>query len=230
MATVPTKPYLKSATALSTTTIRVIFYGISDGGSPILQWQIGYGSNATTPQHLVTSDGDTVVGGFFSGQRVYFWARGRNAIGWGPWSNRGQATTWTVPGAPPLVALSEKTQTSVLVDMSDASNGGTPILERQIGYGKNLTVPEFFASPPSHGIVRLIDLTPGGTYYFWARTRNAVGWGPWSVRTQTNLVAGARVRHAGLWKRAVPYVRVNGVWKVARPWVKRAGTWKDTSM
>jgi hypothetical protein len=230
MTTVPPRPTLKSATPLSSSTIRVIFEGGGDGGSVILAWQIGYGTHTTSPQGYVDSDGNTVLGGFNPGQRIYFWARGRNAVGWGPWSNRGAATTWNVPGAPVNPIIQERTQTTILLRYTDPGSNGTPLLERQIGYGLSAGGPTDYATVAVHGLRNLIGLEPGGTYYFWARARNAVGWGPWSARTETNLIAGARVRIGNQWKRAVPYVRVGGVWKVAQPWVKRTGRWRETSI
>lgn len=225
-STVPPRPLMRSATAQSTSTVRVIFSSQGDGGSPILQWQIGYGTSSTAPGSTVTSDGDTVVGGFSSGQRIYFWARGRNALGWSAWSNRVEATTWKVPGAPNSVTFSSVAQVSVRAQFKDGSTGGTAILERQIGYGLSSSAPTSFSS--SNNVV-LTGLDPGKTYYFWARNRNSVGWGPWSARSQVTLIAGARVKQGNTWKRAVPYVRVGGIWKVARPWVKKAGVWKETS-
>lgn len=231
MATVPPRPTLLSATALSSSTIRVIFEGNGDGGSVILAWQIGYGTNPTTPQGLVDSDGNTVLGGFSPGQRIYFWARGRNAIGWGPWSNRGSAVTWKVPNAPQPVITRGETQTTVVASFVDGYDGGTPIIEWQIGYGLNAEGPDLFVNDTFHiASFILTNLEPGGTYYFWARTRNVVGWSAWSARSQKNLIAGARVRVGYQMLRAVPYVRVGGVWKVARPWVKSGAAWRETSI
>jgi hypothetical protein len=227
-SSVPPAPLMKSATAVSSSSIRVVFSGTGTGGSPILQWQIGYGTNSSGPSSTVTSDGDTVVGGFSSGQRVFFWARGRNALGWSAWSARREATTWRVPSAPNPVTFSQLTQVSVRTQFTDGSNGGTAIVERQLGYGLSSSGPTDYAGN-LNGVNTLTGLDPGKTYYFWARNRNSVGWGPWSARSQVNLIAGARVKVGTTWKRAVPYVRVNGVWKVARPWVRNAGVWKGTS-
>lgn len=225
-STVPPYPLMRSATAVSTSQVRVIFSSRGDGGSPILQWQIGYGTSSNGPISTITSDGDTTIGGFNSGQRIFFWARGRNALGWSAWSARAEATTWKVPGAPTPPTFSLITQRSVRAQFKDGSTGGTAILERQIGYGLSSAAPTNFVS--SNNAV-LTGLDPGKTYYFWARNRNSVGWGPWSARSQMTLIAGARVRVGNTWKRAVPYVNVNGVWKVARPWVKKAGVWKEAS-
>lgn len=228
-STPPQSPNLREATAISSSQIFVRFTGRYDGGSPVVQWQIGYGSLASGPSYSVASDGTTNVGGFNPGQRVYFWARGRNSLGWSEWSNRREATTWKVPDAPAPVTFSNVGQTYVQVQFKDRGIGGTAILERQIGYSVTPTAPDTFVEGLS-SVHTLTGLQPGGTYYFWGRSRNAVGWGSWSARTQLNLVAGARVRHEGSWKRAIPYVRVDGVWKVAEPWIRKTGVWRRTSM
>jgi hypothetical protein len=227
--TVPPRPTLRSAEAISSSQIRVIFTGNGDGGSTIQEWQIGYGSNSNYPSATVDSNGNSVLGGFESGQRVYFWARGRNAVGWSTWSNRREATTWRVPNVPRPISFSQITQTSVRTHFFDGFDGGTATLERQLGYSLMNTGPTTIVNAPL-GVNVLTDLDPGRTYYFWARTRNSVGWGPWSSHVPLTLIAGARVLDGFLWKQAVPYVRVDGVWKIARPWVKRAGVWKETSI
>jgi len=229
-STVPSPPRMLSATPLSTTTIRGIFTGTHDGGSPVLEWHLGYGSSPNGPGAAVVSDGNTDVGGFTSGQRVYFWARGRNAKGWSAWSNRVEATTWKVPGAPSVVGFTNVKQMSLTTSFKDGSNGGTPILQRQVAYGKDPVTYETLVDSPTNGVNNISGLDAGKTYYFWVRSRNVVGWGPWSARSMVNLIAGARVRHAATWARAVPYVRVDGVWKVARPMVRHAGVWKETSI
>jgi hypothetical protein len=230
-STVPQPPTLRSATPISANSIRVIFQGNYHGGSPVVEWQIGYGSSSNGPTALISSDGSTDVGGFNSGQKVYFWARGRNALGWSGWSNRGEATTWQVPAAPGKPVFYDVKQTSlqVLYLFSTRSND-PPFLESQFGYSQNplAVVYDEIVNAPG-GLVEVDDLHPGGTYYFWARSRNAVGWGNWSVAAKVVLNAGARVLVGGQWKRAVPYIRIGGTWKVAEPWVRRQGVWKRTS-
>jgi hypothetical protein len=73
--------------------MRYRFSGNSNGGSPILEWQIGYGTNPNSVQFTTPSSGTTVVGALSSNTTWYFWSRGRNAQGWGPWSNRLSAKT-----------------------------------------------------------------------------------------------------------------------------------------
>jgi hypothetical protein len=223
----PGPPDLYQADAVSSTHIHVRFSDGYDGGSPITERMLGYGTDPYTHQFEWNAPAaDEMVGPFNPGTKVYFWARTRNAIGWGAWSNRGEATTWRNPGAPNAPTFSNIAQMSLTASFTDKANGGTDIIERQIGYGLDPNTPSSFAGDIS-GVNNIAGLSPGQTYYFWARSRNSIGWSPWSARSQATLIAGARVVYGGVWRRAVPYVRDAGVWKVARPWVKSAGEWKE---
>lgn len=226
-ASPPPPPSLTDAHAISSTHIHVRFVSNGDGGSPVLEWQIGYGSSSSGVVYTVDSSGISDVGPFLSGQHVYFWARGRNAKGWSGWSNRRDATTWKIPdeNAPIINNLG---QTTMQVKLTDKNIGGTAILERQVGYGTDPSTPQTIVTN-TNGISNISGLSPGVTYYVWGRARNAVGWGAWSPRTTAIMKAGARVLSGSTWKRAVPYVKVNGVWRMAQPYVKVAGVWKETS-
>lgn len=229
-STVPAPPTLLSVTPISSSAFHVEFLGSYDGGSPVLEWQVGYGLSAGGPTAFAGSGGASDIGGFASGQRAYFWARARNAVGWSGWSNRGEGVTWTAPQPPGTPIITDKTQTSMQVEYIYPVNTNNPeTLERQLGYGLSPSAPTVFVSDIT-GVYSVTGLEPGGTYYVWGRSRNSVGWGPWSVETQVDLIAGARVLVGTEWIRAVPYVKVGGVWKVAEPWVKNMGAWKRTSI
>lgn len=227
-SSVPPPPTIDSVTPTSTSAFHVVFTGNGDGGSTVDEWQLAY-SVPNGPTSYVSSTGTSDVGGFSSGDLIYFWARGHNSVGWGNWSARAEGVTWTVPGAPDGPTLLDVGQKSMQVsyDFDDNPNNPTT-LERQLGYGTSPSAPTTWVSDPS-GIFTLSGLSPGGTYYIWGRSRNSVGWGPYSDSTQVTLIAGARVLSGGQWKRAVPYVRVGGIWKVAEPWVKSQGVWKKTA-
>jgi hypothetical protein len=232
-ATVPAPPTMISATPISTTAIHVVFVGNYDGGSPVLEYEIGYGQSPSGPIYTIPSDGTTDVVGFTTGAHWYFWARGRNALGWSPWSNRVEASTWMSPRVPGPPIILSKTQTSVTAVYTYlVGSNDPPIVERQVGYGLDPDDPTDFKSDLVDGesYNRLTGLIPGGTYYLWSRSRNAAGWSAWSERTRVDLIAGARIKVGAEWKRAVPYVRDGGVWKVAEPWVKSTGAWKRTSV
>lgn len=228
-STVPGAPLIYNAYATSSTNIHVDFTGTTDGGSPVLEWQIGYGGNPNGPEFYTGSDGHTDIGPLLPGSRVFFWARGRNAIGWSSWSNRAEATSWSVPSAPGLITYDDVDQTSVVARFSDAYDGGVPISARQIGYSLTSTAPTTTVAASS-GPNSITGLNPGKTYYFWARSQNSIGWSPWSAVSQVLLIAGARIYISGQWKRVVPYVKIDGVWKVTRPWVRDAGIWKESSV
>lgn len=230
-STPPQPPSLRSVTPISSSAFNIVFWDQYDGGSPILERGIGWGSSSSGPTSTGWSDGDEPISGFASGQRVYFWARVRNAQGWSGWSNRGEGTTWQVPPPPTAPAFYNVTQKSVGVSFpfTDIS-GNAPTLEKQLRYGKDPTGAVIDGTITVDETTEYIyNLDPGKTYYFWGRSRNSVGWGPWSSAYRLDLIAGARVLVGGTWKRAVPYVRSAGVWKVAEPWVKDTGVWKKTA-
>lgn len=228
-ATVPPAPTLHSAVAISTTQARVNFGGNGDGGSGILEWQIGYGTDPWNVQYLAGGmTGLDVIGGL-NGQWWYFWARGRNALGWGPWSNRGAAHIWRVPDAPTPVTLSQVTQKSLHASFRGGFDGGEGHDEFQLAYGLVNDVAQATHITANSGEVDLTNLQHGRIYHFWARGRNAVGWGPYSAVRVQALIAGSRVNDGGTWKRAVPYVKDGGIWKLAKPYGKAAGAWKEAS-
>lgn len=99
-ATAPAAPTGISVDQATATSLRYIFSGNSNGGAAILEWQIGYGTNASSPQYFVGSNGTSTVGGLSEHSTWYFWSRGRNAVGWSGWSNRLQGNTLGHPTAP----------------------------------------------------------------------------------------------------------------------------------
>jgi hypothetical protein len=135
--------------------------------------------------------------------------------------------TTTVPPATTPLSVETLSQTAIKYRFSGSNgDGGSPIIDWQIGYGTNPNSPQFYVG--SWGTSDIGGLSPGTTYYFWSRGRNANGWGAWSTRMSARTIAGARVKVKGVWKEAVPYVKVKGVWKLAQPYVKVNGVWKLT--
>lgn len=218
----PSKPVISNITDSS---VYVTFSDGDNGGLAIDARQIGFGSSSTYVSKTVSSDRSTTITGLARGTRYYFWARTHNAKGWGPWSPYTSARTLDVPDPPSIVTLTNKTQVSVDASFTVNYNGGTGIIENQIGYG---TSPTSVQQTVSSRIATITGLEPGLTYYFWARSRNAIGWSAWGPRNHIGTIAAARIKIGTVWKLAVPYVKHNGVWKVARPWVRRLGVWKET--
>lgn len=232
-STVPQPPTFTGFDAISSSAFRAHFYPNSDGGSTILEFQIGYGTSSNGPSSIVTAPGSpTDVSGFYSGQRIYAWVRARNALGWSDWSGRGEATTWQIPPAPNNPLYYDVAQRSVGVSFDFIKRPNDPAnLEMQFKYGRDETGAVIDGTVDVNETVEyLSNLDPGKVYFFWGRARNSVGWGPWSpTASMLVLIAGARVLVVGTWKRAVPYVNVGGTWKVAEPWVRNAGVWKKTA-
>lgn len=89
----PGAPTVVGIDQIASTSLRYRFSGTTDGGSPIREWQIGYGTDPTTPQSFVSSSGTSTIQGLIPASDYYFWSRGRNDVGWGSYSARSSART-----------------------------------------------------------------------------------------------------------------------------------------
>lgn len=96
LARVPDAPTPLYIDWIETSSLRYRFSGNGDGGTPIREWQV-YWQEANGPQIAVWSNGTTFLTGLKPATRYNFWARGRNDVGWGPWS--GVMTARTDSGA-----------------------------------------------------------------------------------------------------------------------------------
>lgn len=85
-STVPDAPSAVTTTQVTQTTLVTAFTGASNGGSAIVRWELGYGLSPTAPTTVVQSSGTLTLTGLTPGSVYYFWGRGVNAIGTGPWS------------------------------------------------------------------------------------------------------------------------------------------------
>jgi hypothetical protein len=95
-ASVPPAPSPVGFGERTLTSIQYLFHNNGDGGTPVREWQALY-QDATTngPQIGYWSDGGTPIGGLTPGHVYNFWSRGRNDVGWGPWSNISSVRTAT---------------------------------------------------------------------------------------------------------------------------------------
>jgi hypothetical protein len=233
-AAVPPAPTTPTLSEITPSSMKAIFHSQGTGVGTFLRWELGYGTNPSTPVTIISSTGTSVVTGLSSGTTYYFWARGVNSVGNGPWSGRGSAMTVGAPGIGPAPGVSNVTQVAATLKFMGSGGSVTPISLYQFGWANNaldapsggnvVWVSPFGGFPPT----RVNGLPPATTLYFRSRTRNEVGWSPWSPPTAARTIAGARVKVGPIWKEAVPYVKVAGVWRVARPWGRIAGVWKQS--
>jgi hypothetical protein len=227
-ASAPAKPTITAINNIVATSMEVIFKDGANNGASIDSRQIGYGTNSTNPTDFVSSDGSTTVGGLTPGTTYNFWARTHNSKGYSPWSTKATRTTLKTPDPPNPPVLSDATQTSFFASFTDNSDGGSPILERQLRYS---TVNDpTLATPVTYtGVTEVTGLDPATTYYVWARVRNSVGWSAYSAARTIRTIAGVFVKVGAEWKEAIPYVKDGGVWKLAEAWGRVAGVWKKTT-
>ena len=87
-ASVPAAPTPIGIDEVGHQSLRYRFSGNSNGGAPILEWQVGYGYSSSNVQWSKPSGGTITITPFYPGATVYVWSRGRNIAGWGPWSTR----------------------------------------------------------------------------------------------------------------------------------------------
>ena len=108
---------------------------------------------------------------------------GTSGLG-GPTTLSASINRATTPDAPHIPTISAITATSFLATFLDADNdGGANVDSRQLGYGTSGSSPQHTIS--SDGSTTVTGLTPGTTYYVWARVHNSEGYSPWSVRRTT---------------------------------------------
>lgn len=188
-AVVPPAPTPLLIDQVTHNSFRYQFAGNGDGGAPIREWQVGYGTNPSSPQHFAGSSGNITIGvGFPGGSTVYVWSRGRNDVGWGPWSARAHAEL--LPGPPNPIAIDQITDNDFRYRFSAPANGDLPILEYEIGYGLNESSPSLYVKLTDTTRTISTSYTPSSEVYVWVRARNKAGWGPWSSRSNAALLPG----------------------------------------
>lgn len=105
----------------------------------------------------------------FSGQKSSFS---------GSWSLPTIPQVWDAPDTP---VISSITSTSAFATFTDNGGGVGAIDSRQLAYGTSTSVGSATVIS-SDGSTAISGLSPGTTYYVWARVHNAAGYSSWSSR------------------------------------------------
>lgn len=155
---------------------------------------------------------------------------GSSGLG-GPATVSGYFARSTIPDPPTQYAAEAVLPTSFNVRFGGNGNGGSAIdyyLVR-IGLSNPPTAGAYTDYVNYSGTQAITGLIPGTQYYTMVYAHNGNGYSNYSNVVATKTPAPMRVKIAGVWKYAIPYVKVAGVWKMAEPYVKVAGVWKKTT-
>jgi len=178
------------------------------GGQDLVVWQ----GNITTNMKVTFNMGST----------------GTSGLG-GPTTVVAQINRATVPAPPTMLGIDQLVHQSFRVRFSGNSDGGSPITGWEIGFGLDPNNVQYITGSGGTTTINT-QFAPGSTVYAWARGANAVGYSGWSARASGLLLPGVKVRVSGVYKDAIPYVKLNGVWVPSVPYVKKAGAWGLTKL
>ena len=164
-------------------------------------------------------------------------ARFGSSVGTSPFAETGWRNLPRIPKKPSQPGTPQFTNvlpTSLTVSWAGSSdNAGSGIdgylLRRWDGQSAAGAYVDNFANNTSRTVT---GLTPGNWYTFGVYAHNGSadngGYSTVSALATIRMIAGGRIRVAGVYKTALPYQRVSGVYKLTLPFVKRSGAWKNT--
>lgn len=180
----PSKPGAPVFSSLKDTSVTVSWApSASNGGKAIEGYRVYWGRSAGIPDGSEFSN-DVVqnVSGLMPSTTYYFWIEARNADGFSELSDLGIARTysnWTLPRPPARPLLTVRSSTSIELDWGgDGESYGHPVDAREY-WGSHDTT----ARNQKNYVANLqwTGLTPGRTYYFWAKKHTRVGWSDYSA-------------------------------------------------
>lgn len=90
---VPDAPTPAGLDLLTPSSMRYKFTENSNGGFPVLEWELAYGTHPRSPENTITVLNNAVVENLLPNKEYFFWCRGRNINGWGAWSESISAKT-----------------------------------------------------------------------------------------------------------------------------------------
>jgi hypothetical protein len=198
-ADVPPAPTMKQPEATGTHSANFDIDNNGDGGASIDSARVRWGQNADANGALVSefsapnyADKITTLARW---RTYYFWGSLHNRVGWSPWSNRAQVTTWAdTPQAPTPLGIDNVNQFQFhywFRGNDDGCDAGWA--EWQVGYGTDPGGPQSFMNPGG-GDAWVGGLQRNTHYYVWSRGRSAANiWSNWSERWELQTLASIPV-------------------------------------
>jgi predicted phage tail protein len=151
----------------------------SDGGSPIIRYQVWRGTTAGEETFLANAGpllwyNNT---GLINGQTYYYKVNAVNSVGEGGLSNEVSSTPTTVPTEPILVSATSGNVQVVLTWIPPSSDGGSAITAYVVYRGETSGGEIFLTTLGDVLTYTDIGLTNGQTYYYKVGAVNSVGEG-----------------------------------------------------
>lgn len=224
---VPNKPANPSITDVTSSGFIVnwVFPGGNGSNPTRMVIQVSKASNFSNPVHNYEDDAPPAgPWGLDRATTYYLRIRARNAAGLGAWSNTITVVTLaTVPDKPNAPSVSNVLQTSAVVAVSPASNGGSNIT----GYKYQIaTNSGFTAGVRTFTTGNLTGLIPGTMYYVRYIATNSIGDSAYSDAVFFKTLSGMRLKVSGSWQWAVVKLKVSGTWRQTTVWKKVNGVWR----
>ena len=170
-------PINVQAVAISASNIMISWDEPPDtGDSPIIRYDLERKTDLTSFQGRASTTSLSLVDTtLMSGTKYYYRIQAVNSAGKSLDSAIVHATTFGVPDAPTLLAITT-TSTTITIAWSPSSDGGTPITSYTVERSSNDSFNSFVSFPGNTGYT-LTDsgLDKGSTYYYRVRAINSVG-------------------------------------------------------
>jgi hypothetical protein len=180
---VPGAPNGVAVDSATSSSLRYLFSGTTDGGSAITGWEAQLADNPSfSNPTTAASNGNTTFNNLNPAVTYYFRSRGFNAIGAGPYSGTSSgATLAAAPFAPTITGITNVTPTTARINGTIPNNQGSAISSYvfQAATNSSFTTGVITQSHVGH-IYDITGLVPGQTYFFRMYAVNAVGSSPWS--------------------------------------------------